>query len=115
LLLVDDDANDPGVLFGLLERFAHYATFVDNGMSALALLWAEPIDHVLLDLRMPNHDGYAVVQAMKAEPRLRPIPVIVLPEGGDLETTRRCVEIGAADYVDKPWPPFCSGLASPPP
>jgi two-component system cell cycle response regulator len=105
VLVVDDDATDRLVLFRLLERFGHHATVAEDGRRALELLRAEPFDLVLLDLMMPDSDGYAVLEAMKDDSRLRAIPVIMTSAVDRLDAVVRCIELGADDYLDKPVDP----------
>ena len=65
VLVVDDDPADRMLLFRLVEQAGHHATVADGGDAALALLRAEPFDLALLDLLMPDPDGYAVLELMK--------------------------------------------------
>jgi len=105
MLVVDDDATDRMALFRLLERDGHHATVADNGHAALDLLREEPYDLVLLDLLMPDPDGYAVLETMKSDGQLRNIPVIVVTALDERDGVVRCLELGADDYVPKPFDP----------
>lgn len=105
VLVVDDDPTDRLLLFRLLEREGHHATVADNGRTALELLRSEPFDLVLLDLLMPDVDGYGVLQAMKSDGRLAAIPVIMISGVDELDAVVRCIQLGADDYVDKPVDP----------
>ena len=105
VLVVDDDATDRLLLFGLLERVGHHATVTDNGETALDLLRAEPFDLVLLDLSMPDLDGFAVLDAMRADSQLRHVPVIVISGDGEPAAVVRSIEFGAVGYLEKPVDP----------
>jgi adenylate cyclase len=106
ILVVDDDATDRLLLFRLLEHAGHNATIADNGTAALELLRAEPFDLVLLDLAMPDPDGFAVLDALRQEAALPDIPVVVMSAPNDLDSVVRAVQLGAVDYVEKPVDEF---------
>jgi adenylate cyclase len=76
-----------------------------NGREALELLQANPIDLVLLDIMMPDMNGYEVLERLKADPQLRHIPVIMISAIDEVESVIRCVELGAEDYLSKPFNP----------
>jgi two-component system, cell cycle response regulator len=88
-----------------LERLGHAVGQAANGREALALLAAEPFDLVLLDIMMPELDGYEVLRRLKAHERLRDIPVIVISALDELASAVRCIELGAEDYLPKPFDP----------
>src|SRR5437773_8068926 len=66
---------------------------------------AENFDLVLLDIMMPEIDGYQVLGRMKAEPALRDIPVIMISALDEIQSVVRCIEMGAEDYLGKPFDP----------
>ncbi len=66
---------------------------------------ASPVDLVLLDVMMPDLDGYAVLQQLKADPALRDIPVLMISALDDLDSVVRCIQLGADDYLGKPFEP----------
>jgi DNA-binding response OmpR family regulator len=105
MLVVDDDAGDRMALFRLLERDGHHATVADNGRAALDLLREEPFDVVLIDLLMPDDEGFTVLEALRGEGALRHIPVIAMSSGDDTAAVGRCLELGADDYIPKPVDP----------
>jgi len=74
-----------------------------GGEEALALLRSKPFHLVLLDIEMPDVDGFEVLRQMKDEPTLRDIPVIVVSGMEDTSSFERCLEIGAVDYIPKPF------------
>src|SRR5262249_9048054 len=81
-------------------------TTAADGQQALELLNSRPFDLVLLDIMMPNVNGYGVLAAMKAEERLRHIPVIMISAIDEIESVIRCIELGAEDYLPKPFNPI---------
>ncbi|HLH24781.1 MAG TPA: adenylate/guanylate cyclase domain-containing protein [Chloroflexota bacterium] len=105
LLVVDDNALNRDVLARRLERLGYTVATAENGRQALAMLRAAPYDLVLLDILMPELDGYQVLRQLKADEQLRHIPVVVLSAIDELESVVRCVELGADDYLPKPFNP----------
>src|SRR6185503_18106883 len=65
-----------------------------------------PFDLMLLDIQMPEMDGYEVLDVMKADPVLSQVPVIVLSASDETARVARCVEMGAEDYLPKPFDPI---------
>jgi class 3 adenylate cyclase len=87
----------------LLKKLGHDPTPVEDGQQALdALKSAAPFDLVLLDIMMPNLDGFGVLEALKASPAPGLPPVIVISAAEDLKGVVRCLELGADDYLFKP-------------
>jgi class 3 adenylate cyclase len=78
---------------------------VAGGREALAVLAATAFDLVLLDVMMPELDGYQVLQRLKADPALRDIPVLMISALDEMESVVRCIELGAEDYLPKPFDP----------
>jgi pimeloyl-ACP methyl ester carboxylesterase/CheY-like chemotaxis protein len=103
LLVVDDNALNRDMLGRRLERQGYQAFHAVNGRQALELLRAQPFDLVLLDMMMPEIDGFGVLTAMKADPALSRVPVIVLSALDAMERVVRAVELGADDYLPKPF------------
>src|ERR1700746_3225828 len=105
ILIVDDTPLNIGVISGALKDF--YKTKVaTNGEKALALAGAEEKpDLILLDVMMPGMDGYEVCSRLKADPSTREIPVIFLTGQTSAEDQTRGFEVGAVDYVHKPFSP----------
>jgi class 3 adenylate cyclase len=106
LLVVDDNEDNRYALTRRLARegYANVATAVD-GRQALELLGAKPFDLVLLDIMMPNVNGYEVLAQVKADDKLRHIPVIMISAVDDMDSIIRCIELGAEDYLPKPFNP----------
>jgi adenylate cyclase len=105
VLVVDDDSVNRMMLSYSLEQEGHTVLQAENGRRALALLAAEPVDLVLLDVVMPEMDGYAVLERRKDDPALRDIPFIVISGVDELASVVRCIELGAEDYLTKPFDP----------
>ena len=74
-------------------------------MEALAAMRARELDVVLLDIVMPRMDGFQVLEAMKADPVLRDIPVVMISAVDDHDSVIRCIEAGADDHLPKPFNP----------
>lgn len=105
LLIVDDNSMNRIMLSRYTTRLGYRSTLVENGRQALEKLQNESFDLVLLDVQMPEMDGYQVLEQMKAHSRLREIPVIMISAIDELESTVRCIELGAQDYLPKPFSP----------
>ena len=88
-----------------ITKLGYQARLCENGRQALDKLKVEPFDLVLLDVEMPEMDGYQVLEQLKADPRLRDIPVIMISAVEELESVVRCIELGAQDYLPKPFNP----------
>jgi len=104
LLVVDDDANNRYTLTRRLKREGYSNVLLaNNGREALDALEANPVDLVLLDIMMPELNGYEVLERIKTHPRLREIPVIMISAVDDTDSVVRCIELGAEDYLPKPF------------
>ncbi len=104
VLAVDDTPENLDVVKGLLSsRFIVKAAV--NGMMALKIAEKKPPDLILLDIRMPQMDGYEVCRRLKANETTAAIPVIFLTGESDAESEADAIEIGAAGYVTKPIDP----------
>lgn len=105
VLVVDDIEANRDVLSRRLERQGYAVARAENGRQALDKLHAETFDLVLLDIMMPEMDGYEVLQRLKADEALRHIPVIMISALNELDSVVRCIELGAEDYLPKPFNP----------
>jgi adenylate cyclase len=102
-VLVADDNRMNRLLFGRsLEQQGHTVVFAENGREALDLLRQRRFDVLLLDVLMPELDGYRVLQELKGDAHLRDIPVVMISALDELESVVKCVEMGAEDYLTKP-------------
>jgi adenylate cyclase len=105
ILVVDDDEGNRTMLSRRLQRLGFQTTTADNGRSAVEKLKSERFDLMLLDIQMPEMNGYQVLECVKADPALRDIPIIVLSASDETEKVARCIEMGAEDYLPKPFDP----------
>ncbi len=105
VLVVDDIEANRDVLSRRLKRQGYAVATADNGRQALDKLRAERFDLVLLDIMMPEMDGYEVLQRLKADEALRHIPVIMISALNELDSVVRCIGMGAEDYLPKPFEP----------
>lgn len=105
LLVVDDNEANRDVLSRRLRRQGHGVITVENGRLALETLHEQPFDLVLLDIMMPEMNGYQVLEQIKADVSLRHIPVIMISAVDDMDSVVRCIELGAEDYLFKPFNP----------
>jgi class 3 adenylate cyclase len=105
ILVVDDNRVNRLMLGRGLEAEGHSIVFAEHGGEALDLLQRQPFDLVLLDVLMPELDGYEVLARLKDDPHLRDIPVIVTSALDELDSVVRCLEMGAEDYLTKPVNP----------
>lgn len=104
LLVVDDNEDNRYTLIQRLKRqgYTNVATAA-NGREALEMLQRERFDLVLLDVMMPELNGYEVLENLKADERLRQTPVIMISAVDQLQSVVRCIELGAEDYLAKPF------------
>jgi adenylate cyclase len=104
LLVVDDNEDNRYTLTRRLKRegYANLTT-ANDGRQALDLLQSRTFDLVLLDIMMPGLNGYQVLEHLKADAALRHIPVIMISAVEDMASVVRCIELGAEDYLPKPF------------
>jgi adenylate cyclase len=103
ILVVDDNRLNRFKLQHDLEQQGFFVGQAQNGREALTALRSEPYDVVLLDILMPEMDGYQVLKHVKADPTLQHLPVIVITAVDDTESAVRCIEMGADDFLTKPF------------
>jgi len=103
ILVVDDNKLNRKLLTRTLKEQGYSSATAENGKQALEMLSAEDFDMVLLDILMPELDGYDVLKTLKADPELRRIPVIMISAIDEMESVICCIEMGAADYLPKPF------------
>ena len=105
ILVVDDEPLNRAILTRGLEREGHTVHTAADGQSALDTLATTEIDLVLLDVLMPGLDGLSVLERMKAGASLHEIPVVMISSLDDDESVIRCIELGAEDFLQKPFDP----------
>jgi class 3 adenylate cyclase/CheY-like chemotaxis protein len=106
VLVVDDVEANRDLLSRRLQRQGHHVTIAENGQQALKLLETQTFDLILCDIMMPVMNGYQVLEHLKADPALRHIPVIMVSALDDIDSVVRCIELGAEDYLFKPFNPI---------
>ncbi|HET9488987.1 MAG TPA: adenylate/guanylate cyclase domain-containing protein [Methylomirabilota bacterium] len=102
LLVVDDNRVNRLLVARTLEQLGHRVAFAENGRQALEALRNRPPDLVLLDIEMPEMNGYQTLEALRADPKLRDIPVVMMSSVDEVDSVARCIEMGAEDYLFKP-------------
>ena len=105
LLIVDDNEINRDMLARQLGRQGFATAVAENGREALEMVGEREFDLVLLDIMMPEMNGYEVLRRLKGDERLRDIPVIMISALDEIETVVRCIELGAEDYLPKPFDP----------
>lgn len=106
ILIVDDNEMNRDMLARRLERDGHEVILAESGPRALECLMNNPVDLMLLDIMMPQMSGYEVLERVKENSSLPYIPVIIISAVSDLNSVVRCIEIGAEDYLFKPFNPI---------
>jgi class 3 adenylate cyclase/CheY-like chemotaxis protein len=103
ILVVDDNEENRDMLARRLRRQGYEVLTAAGGRAALDVLAKTPVDLLLLDVMMPDLDGYAVLQQVKSTPALRDIPVLMISALDELDSVVRCIQLGAEDYLGKPF------------
>ncbi|MFL5271019.1 MAG: response regulator, partial [Anaeromyxobacteraceae bacterium] len=103
VLVVDDDVRNIFAVTSVLERHGVRVLYAEDGRASLEVLRRAPaVDAVLMDVMMPEMDGYATMAAIRANPALAALPIIALTAKAMKGDRERCVEAGASDYITKP-------------
>jgi len=105
ILVVDDHKPNRIKISFAVKKLGHTTDVAEDGRQALTMLREQPFDLVLLDIIMPELDGYQVLEQMKADAALRDIPVIVISAEQELDSVVKGIELGAADYLPKSFDP----------
>lgn len=105
ILVVDDSRTNRSLLAKRLEQQGHSVVQAENGRAALDLMTTQPFDLVLLDVVMPELDGYEVLAKLREDQSLREIPVIMISAVDEIDSVVKCIELGAEDYLPKPFDP----------
>ena len=103
--VVDDDPVNRLKLSRVLQQQNHTVTVAENGRQAIDLIEEQAFDLMLLDIIMPEMDGYQVLEHLKQHDMLRDMPVIVISAIDEMESVVKCVKMGAEDYLPKPFDP----------
>jgi CheY-like chemotaxis protein len=102
VLIVDDDVRNVFALASVLEGYGMEVAYAENGRDALGKLEEQPVDLVLMDLMMPELDGYETIQALRKRDEFQRLPVIALTAKAMKGDRDRSIEAGASDYITKP-------------
>ncbi len=105
ILVVDDNPDNRDMLSRRLDREGYTVDTAENGLLALEKLEVEAFDLVLLDIMMPELDGFAVLQRIRANPLCKEVAVIMISALDEIKSVVRCIEMGAEDYLQKPFDP----------
>lgn len=106
ILVAEDVRSSRHALVSMIKKQGFVRIYeAENGRQALEILETCSIDLVLLDIMMPELDGIAVLNAMKADEKLRLVPVIMVTAIDDMDSAVSCIELGAEDYLIKPFNP----------
>lgn len=106
ILVVDDNEMNRDMLSRRLERQGYRSMVAEDGLQAMELVRAHAFDLILLDIMMPRLNGYQFLEQAKADPALRHIPIIIISAVDDLDSVVKCIEMGAEDYLFKPFNPI---------
>jgi putative two-component system response regulator len=102
ILIVDDEERNVKLLETLLNADGHFTISASSGQEALAMVIADKPDLILLDIMMPGMDGFETVAKLKADPRTKTVPVIMVTALSDRESKLRALEAGAEEFLSKP-------------
>jgi CheY-like chemotaxis protein len=103
LLVIDDDIRNIFSLASALEEYGVELSYAESGRAGLDLLDANPdIDVVLVDIMMPDMDGYETMREIRARPRFADIPIVAVTAKAMKGDRQKCIQAGASDYVSKP-------------
>lgn len=105
LLVIDDNETNCDLLSRQLERQGYTVTTATSGQQGLNLLVTNTYDLILLDIVMPHMSGFEVLHQLKSQPQWRQIPVIMISSLDEIDSVVRCMEMGAEDYLSKPFKP----------
>ena len=105
ILVIDDETVVRNVVGALLRQAGHDVIDAEYGLSGIAMAQVERPDLILLDLNMPVVDGFEGLSRLRGDPVAKRIPVIILTAKIDAASERVCMELGAVDYIKKPWGP----------
>jgi len=103
ILIVDDISENIQVVMNILKEMSYEFSFALNGKKAIELIQHNHYDLILLDIMMPEMDGFEVCKAIKNQQRLQDVPIIFLTARTDIDSISRAFKIGGNDYISKPF------------
>ena len=105
ILLIEDNPQNRYLAKFLLEQRGHQIVEAETGPQGLALASETRPDIILLDIQLPGMDGHAVARALKADPKLKLIPIVAVTSYAMAGDREKCLEAGAEGYIEKPINP----------
>jgi len=102
MLVVDDNRVNRLLLTRALEQYGHHVSNAENGRLAMEKLRSQPFDVILLDIDMPEMNGFEVLEELLKDDELRELPVVMTSASDELDRVVKCIEMGAEDYLVKP-------------
>ena len=102
IMVVDDDPDTVSILARHVQREGYDAIEVTSGVECLRILRERAVDVILLDLMMPDMDGFAVCRALKEDPTTAEIPIIMITARDDLDARAEGMRLGVSDFLAKP-------------
>ena len=114
ILLVEDNAQNRYLATFLLESAGHRVLHAGDGRAAVAAAQREPPDLILMDIQMPDMDGYEAARLIHAEPHLAGTPIVAVTSFAMTQDRRKAMQMGFAGYIEKPIQPqtFVAEIAS---
>lgn len=105
ILLIEDNEQNRYLVTFLLEQRGHAVATAASGPAGIARAESAPPDLILLDIQLPGMDGYAVARALKADPRLRSIPIVAVTSYAMVGDREQAMAAGCNGYIEKPIDP----------
>jgi two-component system, chemotaxis family, sensor kinase CheA len=103
ILIVDDDVRNVFALTSIIESYGLTALYAENGLDAIVLLDKHPdIDAILMDIMMPEMDGYEAIRQIRLIPQYQTLPIIAVTAKAMKDDRDKCIQAGASDYITKP-------------
>ncbi|MGO9604079.1 MAG: response regulator transcription factor [Candidatus Binataceae bacterium] len=103
IMVVDDDPDTAAILVRHLQREGFVPIEANSGAQCLSLVRAQEVDVILLDLMMPDMDGFQLCKALKDEPATAEIPVILITARDDIDARAEGMRLGVGDFLAKPF------------
>ena len=103
ILLIDDEPDHILVVKARLEAIGHEVIGAQEGKEGLNLAKTKNPDLIILDITMPDLNGFQICRLMKADPNLKNIPILIFTALGSKNLAEKCLEAGADDLIQKPW------------
>ncbi len=105
ILVVDDDSGIRELIKAILSKEGHEAFLASDGPDAIQIANKQPVDLILLDIRMPNFSGFWFCDAFQKKENTKKIPIIMMSSSSDPSTQQRALKMGARLFLPKPFKP----------